>query len=449
MIKFKEYKASEIAKIIGGEYVGQDFAVKYISMDSRETYEPNTCFVAIKGEKYDGEDYVNMALQRGADMVISTQRLANNINSIRVDNTKNAIFKLAEHNKGRTKIIGVTGSVGKTTVKEMIKSILSQKYKVQATYSNHNNEIGVAQTLLSITNEDYCVVEMGMRGLGEIEKLARLCKPEISIITSIGTAHIERLGSIENILRAKCEILKYTSKYALVPAFGKIKNVDFGDAIPLFIGNTGDIEAVDVRLTRKGIITEIIDNNFNERVSLKIPSFQLHDADNVLFAYKVGRLCEIPLESIKKGILEFKNCKNRGNICKIGDASFIIDCYNASYESSKSAILSLISYAKNENKTPILLFGDMLEIGSLSPEFHYEIGRYAKENGVENILLYGKYARYVQLGFEGGIIFGSKSEIEEYICNNFGKNDVILVKASRKEQFETIIEGLKERLNEN
>mgnify|MGYP003305247738 CR=1 FL=1 len=214
MISIKPRKASEIAEIVSGVLLGEDILIDRISLSSNERMGEGCCFVAIKGEKYDGNDFIEDALKNGASLVICERKSSCDA-CITVDNTRIALLKLAAASKGDTKIIGITGSVGKTTVKNMIISVLSQKYKVTGTSENQNNEIGVALTMLGITNEDFCVLEMGMRALGEIDLLSSYALPETAVITNAKTSHIELLGNEENILQAKLEILNYKPKNKL------------------------------------------------------------------------------------------------------------------------------------------------------------------------------------------------------------------------------------------
>ncbi len=449
MIKISPISTYEMADFLGAEKPEKNFLIDKISTDTREEFEENTCFVALDGDRFSGESFIDKAIKKGAKCIISKQKRTGDVSFISLFDTKKAVLKLATREMKDTRIIAVTGSVGKTTVKEMISSVLSQEFKVSSTYENHNNEIGVAQTLFSISNEDFCVVEMGMRGLGEIDTLASACKPFISVITNCGSAHIERLGSRENIFKAKSEILKHTQGYAVVPFEERFCAIDYGNIKPVFVGNGADIEIGRVRKDRSGITTDVIDNYCHEISSLRIPSIFSHDIQNALMAYSVGKICGVSNEKIKKGIFEFKNCKNRGNVLKIGDFEIIDDTYNASFESTEQAIISLAEYSFNVKKTPILVIGDMLEIGELAREYHIKVGKIARENGIEDIFCHGNYAKYVREGFCGGIEFSSFEQIEDYILNKLPKNSVLLFKASRGMHFDKIIEDLKERINED
>ncbi len=448
MIKISPITTYEMADFLGAERPKTNLLIDKISTDTREELGENTCFIALDGDRFSGELFIDDAIKKGAKCIISKQKRAGNVSFISLFEPRKAFLKIATREIKGARIIAVTGSAGKTTVKEMIASVLSQQFRVSSTYENHNNEIGVAQTLFSIFDEDFCVVEMGMRGLGEIDTLASACKPFISVITNCGSAHIERLGSKENIFKAKCEILKHTQGYAVVPFEERFCAIDYGNIKPVFIGNGANIEIGRVRMDKSGITADIIDNYSNEILSLRIPSIFSHDIKNALMAYSVGKICGVSNEKIKKGIFQFKNCKNRGNVLKIGDFEIIDDTYNASLESTEQAIISLAEYSRNAKRIPVLVIGDMLEIGELAREYHIKVGKIARENGIKGVLCYGSDAKYVCEGFCGGIEFSSFGQIEDYILNKLPKNSALLFKASRGMHFDKIIEDLKERINE-
>ncbi len=449
MIKTKRYSASQIAKIVGGKLIGEDLIIDKISTDTREEMLEGTCFFALKGENYNAEDFIDIAIEKGASIIISTKVYPKSKASIIVEDTIKAFLSLARHNKGKTRVIGITGSNGKTTVKEMLRSILSKQYKISCTLDNHNNELGVAETLLSIIDDDFCIVEMGMRALGEISLLSSLTSPYISVITSVGASHIGRLGSYENILKAKIEILDFASGFAVVPADEKFKRISYKDTLPIFVGNGGDFEIRNISYAQDGIKFLVRDNNLSKDYFIEVPSAFEHDCHNAAMALTVAKICGVKTEFIKSGILEFKNCKNRGEIIKKQDVTIINDTYNASFDSVKSAILSLKKYAiNNERIHELAILGAMLENGEKSEKFHFKIGQIARENSIENIYTYGELGNCICLGFGGGICFNKKEDLENYVVENMMPNSVYLVKASRREGFETITEKMKERLNE-
>ncbi|MBQ7760826.1 MAG: UDP-N-acetylmuramoyl-tripeptide--D-alanyl-D-alanine ligase [Clostridia bacterium] len=441
MIKNVSYMASKIAEVTNGILVGDNCEITSISLNSREC-EENTCFFAIKGENFDGHDYVDQAIQNGAKLIIAQKLIDVSVSIIYVNDVIMALGLLAKEHKGDTKVIGITGSVGKTTTKNMIKAVLSEKYSVCGTEKNYNNEIGVPLTLLSITNEDYCVVEMGMRGLGQIDWLAYICKPEIVVITNCTEAHLEALKSRENIFNAKTEILNYNPSIAIVPYEERFVTFNYQATKTIFLGKGGD-----------NYIERIIENSDDMEITLKTgEKYRLNsifkcNAYNSLIAYTVGKLLNVSNEKIRNGLLKFKKEENREEVIKLGQTTIINDCYNASYESMKEVILSATDYAKRNNKKLYFLLGDMLELGNDSGEFHKEIGAICKQSGANGAFLYGKFAKFIQKGLDGGELIENNDKYLDRIAMQI-KGGVLLVKASRKANFEKIIDKLKEKLNE-
>lgn len=437
------FSSQEIANAIKGNLVGKSENIKEIMLDSRE-HSLSGCFFAFKGERYNGNDYLYEAIKNGARLLVTEEKPSLDIPYILVKDIRAAIGLLGKYNKRGTNIIAVTGSSGKTTTKEMIKSVLRQKYSVIATRSNENNEIGVAKTLLSIKDHDFCIVEMGMRAMGEIKYLAELCEPFISVITNCGSAHLERLGSTENIFKAKCELIPYTQKYCVVPSEERFKSLDYPKAQPIFTGNKGDYQILNSDICGNGIKFNIKDNNFNKiSDEFYIDAFGKYNAENALNAYIVGRVCGLSDKEIKKGLLNFEGCEMRGKISVINGITVIEDCYNCSYEGMKNAIFSLNEYSKKKLKKPYILVGDMLEIGAGSEEYHFRIGEYAKDLGIKNIFSFGEASKYILDGFCGGTEFKNKDDIAPQLLKILGKDDVLLIKASRDLHFENIVSKMK------
>ena len=447
MFKTKKYTALEIAKIVGGRLFGKNIEIENVFTDTREEKIFNACFFALKGENFDGTNYIDEAISRGATLVVAEEEVNVEAPVIYVNDTREAFLRLSANNIGKTKIIAITGSSGKTTVKEMVKSVLAQEYKVCATSANDNNEIGVAKTLFSISDHDFCILEMGMRSRGEIGLLASIVKPYISVITNIGLAHLGRLGSEDEIFNAKCELLPFTSKYAIVPCEERFRKANFARAEPIFVGNDGKIKVDNVNYVDNKIRFNIVDQIFDSSNEFEIQSPFFHDCKNFLIAYLIGRLLNVSVQKIQAEIFEFKNFKNRGNVFEIKGITIIDDCYNCSYNGLKSSIAGLISYAKANNKIPCAVLGDMLEIGIDSYKYHREIGEFARKSGVKKLFCKGEFSCAYCEGFEGGKRCSTTSELVESIVNSLNGDEIILVKASRGERFELVIDEMKERLN--
>ena len=445
MYKIKPIYASEIAKIADGTLFGKNTIIEYVSIDTREEYKLNTAYIAIKGKKYDGHTFISEALRKESSLIISNYRIQEAESNIVVTDTAVSLGRLAKYLSENVRKIGITGSVGKTTVKEMVYLVLNEKYNVAKTKENENNEIGVPITLLKSYDSDIVIVEMGMRGLNQIRYLSSVCEPEISIITNIGTAHLELLKTVDNIFKAKTEILEYTKKIAIIPYDKRLLSYNYREIKPRFIGY--DVKFCNVNYTKNGIEFSI--RFFDEIIEgFKIKSFNEGYISNALFAITVGKIYDVPNDLIVKAINSFKCQKLHGEQISINGITVILDCYNASYESVKASLFALKRYADLNNKTPYLLLGDMLEIGEKSSEYHYRIGELAKDLAIKNIFAIGKYARYTLDGFLGGEKFNSIAEFKEKIINNLSSNDVLLVKGSRKMKLEKIVEQMKESGNE-
>ena len=441
MINDLIYGAFEISKIINGTLVGKNCLVNSISLDSREIGE-NVCFFAIKGEKFDGHNYVNEAVKNGAKLIVAQKKINASVSVIYVDDVIKALGLLGKHHKGHTKVIAVTGSVGKTTVKNMIMSVLRQQYSVCGTEKNYNNEIGVPLTLLGIKSEDYCVIEMGMRGLGQIDWLAYLCQPEIVVVTNCTDAHLEKLKTRDNIFKAKMEILNYEPKYAVMPFEDRFLNYDYKTTNVTFLGKNGDnwvesIEEGDGFL--KVTLTTGQEYTLNTLLSC--------NANNSLIAYTIGKYLDISNKKIFEGLSKYEKEENREEIIKLGQTTIINDCYNASFQSMKEAILSAKRYSKICNKRLYVLLGDMLELGDESEELHVKIGRICRDSGVDKVFLYGNLVKFIQIGFESGEIIDDSDENVKNIAKQI-EGGVLLVKASRRLNLEKFVYKLKEKLDE-
>lgn len=446
MVRINNYSAKKIAKLLGNSLSTPDFSIDFITTNSKDTTKNNSCFFAIRGERFDGHNFCQEAIKNGAKLIVADHEINVNVPVIYVDNTVMALGVLAKNNIGKTKVIAVTGSVGKTTTKDMIFAVLNERYKVIATEANLNNEIGVPLTLLRLNGEDFAVVEMGMRGLGEIDYLSSISRPETSIITNAFTSHIERLKTKENIFIAKKEILNYAPKYAILPSEKRFKNLDLQGISPFFIGDEGDVNINDFKYTNNGITFSI---NHNNKIvnSYNLNTFSKHNLTNALFAYIVGKIYNLSDSEIREGLRKYKNSKMREEYLVINGITVINDCYNASLESVKSSIESLSVYSNIKNKKKNVLLGDILEAGDNADEFHFEIGKACKEFGVEKLFTYGKYGKITLSGFGGGIQFEKKSEISRYLKKALTEDDALLIKGSRGVHLEEIIEEMKENKN--
>lgn len=424
--------------------------VKGISIDSR-TLESDTLFIPIKGENFDGHTFIKDVCKTCLGYLTEQDDELDDGFCIKVESTKKALLDLASYyrSKFQVTVVGVTGSVGKTTTKEFIYSVLSEYGLTLKTEGNFNNEIGLPLTLFGLKSaHKLAVIEMGMSNFGEIERLSKCAKPDIAVITNIGTSHIEYLGSQEGILKAKLEILK-----GLKPGGKLIVNGDdeylsneevLYDRITVGI-NSGknNIVAKDVKPDDEGI-TFRVDNE-----EYRINIIGVHNVYNALVGIAVGRCIGIDDHTIKKGLEKFRSDGIRQNILKLKKCTIINDCYNASPQSVCAALEVLKSISKENRKIAVL--GDMKELGEKSANYHFEVGAYASQKKTADVLvLIGEHSQHIAdgaisygLSSENVHIFKTNDEIIEFLKSFMEFGDNLLVKGSRAMKLEVVAEELK------
>lgn len=444
----------EILEVTGGKLLcgDENVEVKDFERDSRKIISGGT-YVAITGDNFDGNDFYDDAINNGASVCILSKKpneLKGNV--ILVEDTIKAIQAIATYKRSQYNIpvVAVTGSVGKTSTKDIIASVMSKKYNVLKTQGNLNNNIGLPFTVLSLKNEDAMVIEMGMNHFGELSVLTQIAKPTLAVITNIGTAHIGNLGSRENILKAKLEILEGLQsdkerKNIIINADNDLlgkwseENKDNYNIITYGINSKDSLYvANDIKAFAEKSTYNLNDGKY----AVTVPVGGEHFVLNSLCAIAVGRYFDIPMEEILKGIAEFELTKKRMEINYTNVGAIIInDSYNANYDSMKAAI----QYLKGlEDRRKIAVLGDMFELGEYSEEIHRKVG-----DEIENIdilVTVGKEARYIAQNAKISNIIECKdneeaiSKIKEIIS----KDDAILIKASNSMNFNEIAEKLKE-----
>ena len=384
---------------------------KDYSIDTRTIKQGNT-YIGIKGESFDGNKFWEDAFNNGAETVIidkieiEEEKIKNyeakNKNIIMVDDTIIALGKMAVLKRylygDKLKVIGVTGSVGKTSTKDIIANVMSQKYKTLKTQGNNNNSIGLPLTILKLQDEEIAVIEMGMNHFGEISYLSKIAKPDIAVITNIGTSHIGNLGSRENILKAKLEILDGMSNKRIVINNDndllhkwKIENKEDIEIHTFGINNDSETKAEDISL--KADSSEFTCKYNDEEIKIEVPVSGEHFILNALCGLSFGKLFGLSNEEIKKGISTFRLTAKRMEIIKLkNDVTLINDAYNASYESMKASILSL----KNMNgNRKIAVLGDMFELGSFSEKLHRDVGIEVVKNKIDKLFVIGDNAKFI------------------------------------------------------
>lgn len=409
------------------------------STDTR-TIKSGEIYIPLKGETFDGENFIDKALKNGANGYFTSDKSKIYDDAefvLFTEDTKEAYLKLANYfkNKITPYTIAVTGSSGKTTVKEMMYSVFKNAGKTTKSILNHNNEIGLCQTLSSLENNTkYLIIEMGMRGLGEIELLSKYSQPDIAIIVNSGSAHIGRLGSLLNIAKAKFEIAKYLHPQGILIAHDNplIKQVNDNKH------NTFYFSLNDENLH----ILEMTANSCEftyKNIKYKLNVGGEHNIQNALSVIEAGLFAKLEPEVIAKGLAEFSPIEKRWDVQDIGGFKVINDSYNSNPESVKAALKTFLSYTPSPK---IVILGDMGELGLNEEEYHIKTGEFLDNFECDYVLTIGELAKYIQPQKIKTKHFETKKELVHFIKNNLPKGSNILLKASRFMKFEEIIEEL-------
>jgi len=441
----------EIADACGGQFVGDaalldDFAHD-IKIDSRAVKQGDL-FIAVKGERLDGHDYIDSACENGA-MCIITEKAIDQTPSIRVASTFAALKDIAEYYRVKMdkKVVAITGSVGKTTAKEMIALVLAQKFDVMKTAGNFNNEFGLPQTIFRIEpHHDVAVVEMGMSGFGEIRNLSRIAKPDVAVIMNIGESHIGNLGSRDGIFAAKCEIFEHCQDGALAVLNGdddKLATLERDGAV--FFGRGSNDVSVQqiIKADMRG--TEFVADVFGEAMTLFIPKPGEYLIYPALAAAAIGKRMGLTGVQIRRGIAEFVPVGMRMDVINTGRITIINDAYNA----CKQSMLAGAGTLKFADGRKVAILGDILELGEFGPDIHFETGRLLGSLGLDLIICVGKLARHMADGAEktsAGKVryYETQAALFEQLDTLITVGDTVFVKASRGMRFENIVEKLGE-----
>lgn len=431
-----------------------------ITTDSR-TVQPGELFVALSGEFFDGHNYCVKAAELGAAGMLVDRDVAGlpeNVAVFKVENTLLAFQKIARAYRrsfADLKVFAITGSNGKTSTKDLLAACLSAKYNVVKTQGNFNNEIGLPKTLLNIDEAtDIAVVEMGMRGLGQIAELCQIAEPDSGLISNVGETHMELLGSMENIGKAKGEIvenlpadgfavLNGDNEYVVAAAAKtKAKVVYFG------LNETCDYRGSNIVTSGLGTTFTCTEKATGKSVQVKLQLIGEHNVYNALSAVAGAACYGVPIEDSVKALATARLTGSRQEIIYIGDITFINDAYNASPASMEAALKTLAEAKKAvKNARTIAVLADMLELGDISENGHRRVGRWAVENGTDFILTYGKEAAYIsdeaaKLGGKTKHCTDRQAAANELrtIAN---AGDIILLKGSHSMQVDKMLELFK------
>lgn len=437
-------------ELLAGLTLAEPAAIHAVVTDSRKV-EPGCVFVCFPGERVDGHAFAAGAYQNGAAYIIANHPVDGvpEDRTVIVPDSARAMIRMASNYRMlfSPKMIGVTGSVGKTTTKEFCYAVLSAFGPTLKTEGNQNNDIGVPNTLFRLDSEtQYAVVEMGMDHLGEIERLTRCARPSAGIITMIGVSHLENLGTRENILKAKMEIcaglpdgapLALNADNDLLPTANvpaRLHPVWFG-----IESETADVRAVDIQTGTTGTTFTLVDKEYG-RFAVSIPTAGLHTVYDALAAYAAATRLGLDAARCAAALSRYQTTGMRQNIVEKGGITFIEDCYNASPDSMKAA-LSVLKALPNARK--IALLGDMLELGDASESGHRATGEWAADAGVSLLIAYGpNSAAMAEAAKNRGIATvhcQTAAEVLQYLQQSVRPGDAVLAKASHAMKLDEIL----------
>lgn len=456
-------KVKDILDITKGQLIigNENLECENFSKDTR-TIQKGDIYVGIKGEKFDGSQFWSQALDNAADAVIIENieilpeqlEKYSNKTIIKVENTLDALYDIAKYKRSlyNIPVIAVTGSVGKTSTKDVIASVVSTKYKTLKTEGNNNNNIGLPLTILRLKDHEALVIEMGMNHSGEISLLTDIAKPTLAVITNIGTSHIGNLGSRENILKAKLEILEGMSEPKIIINNDNDllhkwyeENKENVEIHTFGIQNESELNAQDIKLHEDGSEFTVTATSTAQSLNIQVPVGGEHFVYNALCATQVGHILEISNEQIQQGIAQFELTKKRMDIKKLENGAVLInDAYNASYESMKASLEFLESYTGTRK---IAVLGDMFELGEYSEELHKKVGEEVAKGNIDILICAGKDSKFIIQEAEKNskvqtYYFNNNEEIVEKLSQELRNGDVILVKASNGMKFFEICQKL-------
>ena len=460
----KNMTLENIEKACGGRYIGTEAEKKRevlgVVIDSRQV-ESGYLFVAIPGEKVDGHKFIPDVFAKGAAAVLSEQQLEDPAGPyILVESTTKALRDLAEYYRKSLdiKVVGITGSVGKTSTKEMIASVLSEKYRVLKTEGNYNNEIGLPLTIFKIRAEhEVAVLEMGISEFGEMHRLATMANPDICVITNIGLCHLENLKTRDGILKAKTESFAHLKKDGIAILNGdddKLSTIrQVGDKEPVFYGMEEKMEYRED--AKKSVYATGVENlglyGMQARIhtpegerDVRIPIPGEHNVYNALAATAVGLSLGLSLDQISSGILKAKTIGGRTNLLNTGSMTVIDDCYNANPVSMKASI-DVLATAEGRK---IAVLGDMGELGENEKKLHYEVGEYLAKKEINVLFCAGELSEEIAKAAQKEsktcevYYFKTRDALLEQLLPFLKKGDTVLVKASHFMEYPKIVKAL-------
>lgn len=452
----KNMTLKNITKACGGIYIGDenllDNKITGVEKDSR-LVEEGYLYLPFVGANVDGHDFIPQVFEKGALCTLSEKDLENPAGPyIKVQSVGQALKDIAEFYRQQLncKIIGITGSVGKTSTKEIIASVLEEKFNVLKTEGNYNNEIGMPLTILKIRDyHEIAVIEMGISFFNEMHRLSKVARPDVCVITNIGTCHLENLIDRNGVLRAKSEIFDFAKDGCFVVLNGDddklatIKEVNGSE--PVFYGIETDREVMATEYNADGILgTNVKIKYFDEIIATKIPIPGFHMVYNAMAAICIGKHFGMTTQEIDKGIRNLKAIGGRNNIFVSKGITVIDDCYNANPMSMEASLKVLNS----ANGRKVAVLGDMFELGSNEIQLHKQVGTIAASLDLDVLICIGKLAAHIaeeaQMNMNNVLYFETKDEFLEQMWDIIKEGDTVLFKASNGMKFNALVNLIKE-----
>jgi len=445
---------TDIAKPLNGHVVGADVRFMSVSTDSR-TLSEGDLFVALQGPNFDGHEYLNQAQAQGAAAAMVSRQIAVDLPQLQVADTRLGLGELAAHwrQASRAEVVAVTGSNGKTTVKEMIAVILSRQGRTLATLGNLNNDIGLPLTLLRLQDEAYAVVEMGANHPGEIKYLSDIAQPNIALLNNAGSAHLEGFGSHEGVARAKAEIISGLAEDGVFvfnaddPWAGLWRELaaeratcTFGMQVEADVSSPES--AIEMHWNETGFCSRFLVKTPVGEVEIDLPLVGRHNRMNALAAIATTQLMGVSLQQIRAGLISLQPVPGRLQPrVGAGGVRIIDDSYNANPDSVMAAI-AVLSTAPGRR---FLVLGDLAELGRESEQLHEMLGQQAREAGIEQLCCLGELSRAAVSGFGAGAAwFQDHDSIIRALKERLTEGDTVLIKGSRSARMELVVNALVE-----
>jgi len=453
----KNVTIETVLEATGGIYFGEkdkeDLSITSVEIDSRKI-KPGALFVPLVGNRSDAHDFIPDVFKMGAACTLTEKNLPEELEPyILVESSKQALFDFAKYYRESLDIsvVGVSGSVGKTSTREMIASVLSEGYTVFKTTGNKNNYIGMSLMICEIEKEhEIAVLEMGISEFGEMHKLSELAKPDVCVINNIEDCHLESLKDRDGVLKAKTEMFDFMSKDGCIILNGddtKLASITEVDGIkPIFFGLNKSNQVVAENIVNNGLDGIEADISFDDSIiSVSIPSPGEHMVMNALAAVSVGMFFEMSDRKIKRGIENHSSVEGRLNKIVTDKITILDDCYNASPASMKAGLKVL----KSVEARRVAILGDMLELGSEKVQLHEEVGKLAVNNKIQLVICVGELGKSIYYGAisenDGSsevLYFKTKEELLPELDKLIKDDDVVLIKASNGMKFKEILDQL-------